>query len=474
LAESISTFNCRADAKNTALYAIDTPEELEAKITSAHRVHISKHWQNPDLRRQFFSSLIEALEHNKAALNIIYCSESSLSDARFEREFYRTLHQISTYSNEGYLWSKHRESVELPHRFLEKFWIPIGPVVVFGASNFPLAYGTLGGDTIGALAAGCPVLVKGHSLHAGTSTLLAKITSEVLVAHQLPLGVFGHILDKGFRAGQRLIMDERIKVGAFTGSISGGMSLFKLAQNRKTPIPFFAEMGSLNPVIVLRNSNTGLENWKNLANAVTEDAGQFCTKPGLILVPVERMKEIKTKLREELERNPSYPMLHPEIYNKYEAKLKDLEQVIPVTRFSNNTPWNGDRAIASCTLQEFMDAPKLHEELFGPFTCLIGYSRLEEIESLYRCIGGQLTTTFIGIHPEKERIWSIAQEHSGRIVVNGVPTGVEVNRIMNHGGPFPASTDVRYSSVGEASIQRFLRPVSVQINSAGLKKSLIL
>jgi NADP-dependent aldehyde dehydrogenase len=468
LAETISTFNCSADSKNTAYYAIDTHDSIEAKITGAHSVHRSKSWQNPDLRRQFFSSLLLALEHHKAALKTIYCSESSLSEARFEREFHRMVHQITSYSNEGCILAQRRESVELPNRILEKSWLPIGPVVVFGASNFPLAYGTLGGDTVGALAAGCPVVVKGHSLHAGTSNFLAEITAEVLATHRLPSGVFSHVLDKGYEAGQRILLDERIKAGAFTGSISGGMSLFKFAQNRKNPIPFFAEMGSLNPVIVLRNSNSGVENWKNLANAVTEDAGQFCTKPGLILVPIERLEEIKSKLREELERNPSYPMLHPDIYNKYEAKLKEIDPIIPLLRYTNHTPWNGDRAIASCTLQDFIDSPILHEEVFGPFTCLIGYSNLEEIERLYCCIGGQLTTTFIGIQPEKERIWSIAQEHSGRLVVNGVPTGVEVNRNMNHGGPFPSSTDVRYTSVGEASILRFLRPITVQFSSTDL------
>jgi NADP-dependent aldehyde dehydrogenase len=465
LAESISTFNCRADAKNTVLYSIDTPEEIEAKIKSAHLVHSSKNWQNPDLRSIFFRSLILALEQNKAALCEIYCSESSLGSIRFEREFHRMLQQINLYSNEGHLWSKHRESVKLPDRLMEKRWIPIGPVVVFSASNFPLAYGTLGGDTIGALAAGCPVIVKGHSLHAGTSTMLAKITSEVLAANQVPPGVFGHVLDKGFLAGQRLIMDERIKAGAFTGSTIGGMSLFRLAQDRKSPIPFFAEMGSLNPVILLRESNDTIENWRDLANAVTENAGQFCTKPGLILVPIERLDEVRNRLQKELEMCTSFPMLHPEIYKKYEAKLKELEQDIPVTRFSNNTPWNGDRAIASCTIQEFLEAPKLQEEVFGPFTCLVGYSETEEIHSLFSCIGGQLTTTFIGINPEKQGVWSIALEHSGRIVINGVPTGVEVTRSMNHGGPFPASTDVRYSSVGEASIQRFFRPLTVQKNS---------
>jgi NADP-dependent aldehyde dehydrogenase len=185
-------------------------------------------------------------------------------------------------------------------------------------------------------------------------------------------------------------------------------------------------------------------------------------------VPIERLEEIKSKLREELERISSYPMLHPDIYNKYEAKLKEIDPIIPILRYTNHTPWNGDRAIASCTLQDFIDSPILHEEVFGPFTCLIGYSNLEEIERLYCCIGGQLSTTFIGIQPEKERIWSIAQEHSGRLVVNGVPTGVEVNRNMNHGGPFPSSTDVRYTSVGEASILRFLRPITVQFSSTDL------
>lgn len=460
--ESISTFHCKNNSINGFSYAITTPEELLHIIVSADHAHASGIWQNLDIREAFFPLLIEEIERNKAPLREVYCAESSLSPARFEREYQRMLRQITSYAREGIAWAQRTETTVLVDKTLSKKWIPVGPVVVFGASNFPLAYGTLGGDTIGALAAGCPVIVKGHPYHAGTSSLLSMVVSRVLNDLKLPRGIFNHVLDEGFLAGQQLIMDERIKAGAFTGSMNGGMSLYRLAQQRKSPIPFFAEMGSLNPVIWLNDVKSVVKNLQDLARSVTEDAGQFCTKPGLMLFPIEELDALSTIFREAMERSESYPMLHPEIYRKYNSRLEEIQQVKHVTRFSNNIPWNADRAFAQCTLQEFLATKVLHHEVFGPFTCLIGYERLEDVEALFPCIGGQLTVSFFGMTPTTEHVWKVAEQFAGRMIINGVPTGVEVESTMNHGGPFPATTDVRYSSVGEASISRFFRTITVQ------------
>ncbi|MFM7388435.1 MAG: aldehyde dehydrogenase family protein, partial [Bacteroidota bacterium] len=243
MADTISTFHCRTNSVNGSSYAITTPAELLHALASADHAHASGIWQKIEIREAFFPLLIKEIERNKAPLQEVYCAETSLSPARFEREFQRMLQQIVSYGREGIALAKRTETTVLIDKTLTKKWMPVGPVVVFGASNFPLAYGTLGGDTIGALAAGCPVIVKGHPFHAGTSTLLLNVVSHVLNDLKLPGGVFSHVLDEGYLAGQQLIMDERIKACAFTGSMNGGLSLYRLAQQRKIPVPFFAEMG---------------------------------------------------------------------------------------------------------------------------------------------------------------------------------------------------------------------------------------
>lgn len=462
MADTISTFHCRTNSVNGSSYAITTPEELLHALASADHAHASGIWQKIEIREAFFPLLIKEIERNKAPLQEVYCAETSLSPARFEREFQRMLQQITSYAREGIALAKRTETTALIDKTLTKKWMPVGPVVVFGASNFPLAYGTLGGDTIGALAAGCPVIVKGHPFHAGTSTLLSKVVSHVLNDLKLPEGVFSHVMDEGYLAGQQLIMDGRIKAGAFTGSMNGGMSLYRLAQQRKIPVPFFAEMGSLNPVIWLSDVKNVAENLQELASSVTEDAGQFCTKPGLILFPIEELEALSCIFQEALERCESYPMLHPEIFRKYNARLEEIQHVQQVTRFSNNIAWNADRALAQCTLEEFLATEALHHEVFGPFTCLVGYERLEDIEALFPCVGGQLTISFFGMNPTTENIWKVAEHYAGRMIINSVPTGVAVEPTMTHGGPFPATTDMRYSSVGEASLLRFFRPITVQ------------
>lgn len=462
MARRISTFSCRFNANNQRSYPTTSGEETQQILALAHEVHVNGTWQIPELRKKFFVNLTLALKESEQALKQVYCAESSLSEERFEREFRRMLVQISAYSKEGFLLSKKRIRKVLSERTLERLWTPIGPVLVFGASNFPLAYGTLGGDTIGAMAAGCPVIVKGHPLHAGTSILLASIAAQSLESLKLPQGIFGHILGEGYGIGSQLIQDERIHAGVFTGSLEGGMSLFRLAQQRKSPIPFFAEMGSLNPIIMMRNISNREEVMDQLTLAVTEDAGQFCTKPGILLVPNDQLKEMLKMLHEKMQKRSSFPMLHPSIFINYNARLQAIEACFPVIRFSNQVAWNADRAYVHCSIEQFLKTPVLQQEVFGPFICLVGYSETEEIKPLLTCIGGQLTITFFGNNPEKEVLWKIAKNCSGRIVVNGVPTGVSVERSMNHGGPFPASTDARFTSVGEASILRFFRPVSVQ------------
>ncbi|MBM3164876.1 MAG: aldehyde dehydrogenase family protein [Bacteroidetes bacterium] len=462
MSRQISTFNCKTNSVNPATFPISSWEELDEKIALASEVHRLKIWQNSTVRVAFFASLCQKLQQTKSSLKAIYMAESSLNEDRFEREFQRMIRQIKAYSKEGLTLQDEGIKEVLVDRTLEKRWIPLGPAAVFGASNFPLAYGTLGGDTIGALATGCPVIVKGHPLHAGTSTFLADIALSLLDELKLARGIFSHVLDDGFEIGQRLIQDSRINVGAFTGSLSGGTTLFQLAQDRKSPIPFFAEMGSLNPVIIGKKTSNTESFVQHLATAITEDAGQFCTKPGLILIPTEDRNVFEESLTHHLQRANPFPMLHPSIYEKYNDRLAEIEKSHCLRRFEHEKKWYADPAISLISAEEFMDSKVLHQEVFGPFACLVSYDNVAEIQQIFSCIGGQLTTSIIDFHSEAKTLADFVQNFSGRIIFNGVPTGVVVERGMHHGGPFPSTTDVRFSSVGEASLKRFIRPICIQ------------
>jgi len=368
-------------------------------------------------RTNFLNELHEQIVARKEDLCDLYETETSLSRSRFETEFERTLNQLRLYRDAASALEQERTESVLTDRIITKKPLPVGPVAVFGASNFPLAYSTLGGDVMGAFAAGCPVIVKGHPFHAGTSLLSSEIIRGALSKLKLHPGIFGHVLDDGHRIGQALVQDERIKGCGFTGSFEGGMALYRIAQNRKEPIPFFAEMGSLNPVIILPDVENLTQHLHALVDSITTDAGQFCTKPGIIFCP------IYLKLDQEF--SVPYGFMHT--LNK---ELNHFET--------------------------------LSHEVFGPFCLLVEYNDMRLLEHTLTLLKGQLTTTIIGKNPEQSTLFNLACNIAGRVILSGVPTGVAVIPEMHHGGPYPASSDSRFTAVGEASILRFVRYVSVQ------------
>lgn len=460
---TLQTFNCAANQLNPPKYNVSTADELEILLSNAEALHMSGVWQNPKVREDFFQHLIEELQSNKSKLQTLYCTESSLSAVRFTSEFERMIQQIRLYCREGNHWSELELYTNLPDRKLIKKHLPIGPVVVFGASNFPLAYGTLGGDTVGALAVGCPVLVKGHPLHAGTSFFLAELVELCITKLGLPKGIFGHVMDDQYELAQLLVRDHRVKAGAFTGSAQGGKALFLMAQQREEPMPFFAEMGSLNPVFIMPNVKSLGYHIKQLVHAITHDAGQFCTKPGLLFYPESEKATFLSMFVEEIRQAAFFLMLHPSMVEKYESRLKEIGDAgIQVSKLTHSKNWYGAIAYAETSIQEFLRFGPLHHEVFGPFTCLVSYRNSEDLLGIWPKIKGQLTTTFIGDSLEEDLNYAKASLHSGRIIHNQVPTGVVVNPSMHHGGPFPSSSDARFTSVGEASVLRFLRPLSVQ------------
>ena len=468
---SFHTFNPFLNKKNKELYKVATRDEIETSLELAESAFYKSHLY-PKKRAKFLSLIADELNKNKASIKRAYCSESGLSESRFETEFNRTIDTIIKFENliKTENWKNiYKSKTSSPS--LKKERIALGTVLVFGASNFPLAYSTAGGDTISALACGCSVIVKSHPFHAGTSHLVAKAIINAAKKSSMPEGVFSHIQDNTHNAAQTLILDERIKSIAFTGSIEGGRAIHDLAYNRKTPIPVFAEMGSSNPLVILpgklKSNRDKLIN--DLATSVCNDAGQFCTKPGLIFYPNNKNGlAFKEELIDRICKTPSNYMLHPSILKKFE-ELKNKKQNISkekiIEKEGNIKPMQAAQSVLCIDHLLFKSHPELQEELFGPFCILIKYQTINDLITNIKLLQGQLTFSVFGDESELNKhheIIHLASIKAGRIIINGLPTGVATTKEMHHGGPYPASTDSRYTSVGTDSILRFTRPIVYQ------------
>jgi NADP-dependent aldehyde dehydrogenase len=342
-------------------------------------------------------------------------------------------------------------------------------VVVFGASNFPLAFSTAGGDTISALAAGCPVIYKAHPAHPETSRKVASCIQEALSTCGLPAALFTHV-EGGIAEGQALVKHPLAKAVAFTGSHAGGMALFQLANQREVPIPVFAEMGSVNPIFCfsqkLEKENDALA--KAFVNSLTLGAGQFCTNPGLIFVPEKQAKNFEQAIATELHAIAAAPMLHEGIAKAYYDSIQALEA-------RNELRWvkvadprhliHGSPALAEIKAADWLKDQLFHQEVFGAFALLVVYRDQEELMQIAELLQGQLTIT---VWAESEELASqlplvnLLEEKCGRILFKGVPTGVEVGHAMQHGGPYPSTTASQTTSVGSYAIKRFARPIAFQ------------
>jgi NADP-dependent aldehyde dehydrogenase len=350
--------------------------------------------------------------------------------------------------------------------------VPLGPVVVFGASNFPLAYSTAGGDTAAALASGCPVIVKSHPMHAGTGELIASAIVKAAEKTGMPNGVFSNINSSGIEVGTQLVKHAEVKAVGFTGSLKGGRSLYDLAAQRDEPIPVFAEMGSINPVVILPEAikNRGEALAKTYAGSITLGTGQFCTNPGLILgIENESLTQFINQLSTDIVSIEPSCMLHPNIVGAYETnKAKALAQPELTVSADYNSEVKANfarQAVITVKGSTFIENPTLHHEVFGPFSIVVQCKSANQLEHILSNLEGQLTGTVIADNDEAsnyEEVISALQNRVGRIIYNGVPTGVEVCPSMVHGGPYPASTDSRFTAVGVDSIKRWVRPFSYQ------------
>jgi alpha-ketoglutaric semialdehyde dehydrogenase len=421
----------------------------------------------PEILSAFLERIGEQIIAVGEKLISICAEETALSVDRLVGERARTVNQLKMFANlvrEG-SWVDARIDTALPERKpiakpdLRRILIPLGPVAVFGASNFPLAFSVAGGDTASALAAGCPVVVKPHPGHPRTSALTAAAVLKAAEDCQMPEGSFAIIEENSVEIGLELVRHPLIKAVGFTGSTRAGRALFEAANSRPDPIPVFAEMGSLNPLFVLPGA---LENrWETistgLAGSVALGTGQFCTKPGLVIAPAsEAFDRFSSRLGEELAKAPKNRMLNETVTQRFAESLSKAREFIRV---------EGGAFLLVTDRKTFGEEQGLHEEIFGPATLLVKCENAEELLALAAELEGQLTAT-IHSGPGDEglsgSLLRVLQEKVGRIVWNGYPTGVEVSPSMHHGGPFPATTDSRFTSVGTAAIQRFARPVCYQ------------
>ncbi len=334
---------------------------------------------------------------------------------------------------------------------------PLGPVAVFGASNFPLAFSVPGGDTVSALAAGCPVVVKAHPAHPRTSELAGRAISEVM-----PDGVFTLLFDDGYEIGTALVKHPLIKAVAFTGSRRGGRALMDVAAVRREPIPVFAEMGSINPVFILPHAlrERGAQIAERLHASVTVGVGQFCTNPGLIVMTKE--PAFVAELQSRIAATPPAKMLTPAISDAYRTGVAAFAGIVERRAFVDA---EGGAALFTTNAETFLSHHELMDEVFGPSTLVVECEARDRLLEIARALEGQLTVTIHAAERELEEyrdLLAILETKAGRIVVNGYPTGVEVVSAMVHGGPYPATSDGRSSSVGTRAIERFTRPVAWQ------------
>ncbi|PQB03477.1 aldehyde dehydrogenase (NADP(+)) [Aureitalea marina] len=474
------SFDPKLNLPNQTSFTEATPEEINRAVNLATEAFQDFRTFSGERKAAFLEAIADGILELGDELIDTYCSETGLPSGRAQGERGRTVFQLRSFAEllrEG-SWVEATIDTAIPDRApipkadLRKMNIPLGPVVVFGASNFPLAYSTAGGDTAAALAAGCPVIVKSHPMHAGTGELVASAIVKAAKQTGMPNGVFSNLNSSGIEVGVQLVKHPEVKAVGFTGSINGGRALFDLAAAREEPIPVFAEMGSVNPVVLLPDAldRRASELAKTYAGSITLGTGQFCTNPGLILgLAGQGLDNFISHLSEEILKIDPSCMLHPNIIGAYEnnkTSAQGQEGVEIVAQFEQEVAVNHARqTVTTVSGSIFKDNPRLHQEVFGPYSLVVQCENEAQLIEIIRQLEGQLTGTVIAEDGEARKypgMIDALQNRVGRIIYNGVPTGVEVCPSMLHGGPYPASTDSRFTAVGVHSIKRWVRPFSYQ------------
>ena len=454
-----------------------TKNEVDAAVKKAASAFPEFSATSAAKRAEFLNQIGEEILNLGDELIKTYCAESGLPEGRAQGERGRTIGQLKAFADyitnedwkDEFKDEANPQREPLPKPGLLRTSVAIGPVAVFGASNFPLAFSTAGGDTASALAAGCPVVVKGHPAHPGTGELVASAVIKAAKNTGMPEGVFSNLNSSGIEVGELLVKHPQIKGVGFTGSLKGGRALYDLAAKREEPIPVFAEMGSINPVVI---TDTAIEKRgdaiaQQLAGSYTLGAGQFCTSPGIVLT-LGDTTQFESALAKASEGIDAQCMLHSGIKKAFSEGKEALLQQNGVEVVSASEDRDDNKAggtVVKVSAQDFNDNEKLQTEVFGPFTMLVKCSDMDELNAVIENLHGQLTASVLA-EPEDfsvlKKSVALLQHKAGRIIFNAMPTGVEVSPAMTHGGPYPASTDSRFTSVGIPAIKRWLRPVSFQ------------
>ena len=459
-------------------YSSASAEEVERAVTLAAEAFQTYAQTDGRSRAAFLRAIADGLDRIQQPVAERAHLETALPMARLLGEMSRTTGQLRLFAavvEEG-SWVQARIDPALPNRKplarpdLRSMLRPLGPVVVFGASNFPLAFSAAGGDTASALAAGCPVIVKAHSAHPGTSELVAQAIAKAVADCGMPEGVYSLLYGSGVEIGGALVRHPLVKAVTFTGSLGGGRKLMDMAAARPQPIPCFTEMSSVNPVFLLPGAlrDCAESIAEGLFSSFTLGAGQFCTKPGMVFFPEQdEAGAFLGKLRQLVSAAAPFTLLTPGIARDY-ARIA-TERAAEATRTAQasevSASCQANAQLFEVPLDTFLAKRALSEEIFGPGTLLIRCASPGEYRRAAASLDGHLTATLWGSEEDLEahrELIALLEEKAGRIIFNGFPTGVEVSHAMVHGGPYPATSDARFTSVGTRSIFRFARPVCFQ------------
>ena len=467
-------------------YPVSTLDDVDRVCRAAAAAFDAYRATTPEARATFLEAIAEEILAIGDPLIERAAAESGLPVARLTGERGRTVGQLRLFAGvvRAGGWQGVRIDPALPDRQplprpdLRLRMVPLGPVAVFGASNFPLAFSTAGGDTAAALAAGCPVVVKGHPAHPGTDAMVADAIGRAVARAGLPDGVFGHVRGAGNDLGGALVRHPAIAAVGFTGSRAGGLALVAIAQARPVPIPVYAEMSSINPVVLMPAALAarGADLGRAFVGSLTMGSGQFCTNPGLVVaVEGEGLDAFEAAAAEALAAHAPQAMLTGGIRAAFAEGTDRLADADGVTELAAGLEGDGvatEMARLFATDGETVRArPDLAEEVFGASSLVVRCRDLDEVAAVLAATEGQLTATLHldeGDHANAARLLPILERKAGRILANGWPTGVEVAHAMVHGGPFPATSDGRSTSVGSLAIDRFLRPVCYQDLPAAL------
>ncbi len=456
-----------------------TEADVDRAVLAAQEAFLVWRKRNAHDRARLLRAIADGLDAALPGLVARAQQETALPEARLQGETKRTSGQCRLFADviEEGSWVGARIDTALPDRKplprpdIRSMLQPLGPIAVFGASNFPLAYSVAGGDTASALAAGNSVVVKAHPAHPGTGELVARIIVEAVRSTGAPEGVFSFLYDQGFAVGQALVQHPLIQAVGLTGSRNGGRALMDLAAQRKEPIPCFAEMGSTNPVFLLPGAlrKNGNQIAAGLFGSFTLGAGQFCTKPGMVFVPEQQET---TPLVDELRRltgaSTPFNLLTPGIAANYTRSLQSRSENSGLSMQQASS--SGGTCTVSAALFEtqigaFLDHPEWSQEVFGPTSMVIRYQQREAMIRAAEELEGHLTASVWGTDEdlaEYADLIAILERKAGRLIFNGFPTGLEVSDAIIHGGPYPACSDSRFTAVGSRAIVRFARPVCYQ------------